>query len=251
MNEHPDPRSRLSVTQLLPSVLTLAALCAGLTAIRMAVAGEFGRAAVLILLAAVLDGLDGRLARRLQCESAMGAELDSLCDFVNFGVAPALVLYLWAFQGVGDAGWIAVLVYAVACVLRLARFNVGSRDPLAATRGKTTFEGVPSPAGAMLVLLPIFVAKLVPAAVIPGPVCALWMALVAGLMVSRLPTPAFRRRVSVRRDQAGLLLLVAVAMGAALFTYPWLTLVLLDLGYLLLLVLGWTRIGQRFTRKDR
>ena len=249
MNAHPDRRFRLSVMQLLPNVLTLAALCAGLTAIRMAVLEEFDRAAALILLAAVLDGLDGRLARRLRSVSAMGAELDSLCDFVNFGVAPVLVLHLWAYGGAGGLGWIAALVYAVACALRLARFNIGSRDPVALATPKTAFTGVPSPAGAMLVLLPIFIANLIPGANVPGLACALWMMVVAALMVSRLPTPAFRP-VRVRPDQARLLILTAVALGASLLTYPWLTLVLLDFGYLLLLTLSWIRPRRTPARKD-
>lgn len=249
MTVHPDPRSRLSVVQLLPNALTLAALCAGLTAIRLAFGGEFDRAAGLILLAALLDGLDGRLARRLRSESAMGAELDSLCDFVNFGVAPALVLHLWAFDGAAGLGWIAALVYAVACVLRLARFNIGSRDQLASGLPKTTFTGVPSPAGAMLAFLPIFVANLMPSLAVPGPACAIWMILVAALMVSRLPTPALRL-ASIRREQAGLILLAVVGLGAALLTYPWLTLVLLDIGYLLLLALGWKQRWLQPSRKD-
>lgn len=248
MATRPDPRSRLSLTQLLPNALTLAGLCAGLTAVRMAVAGDFDRASALILLAAVLDGLDGRLARRWKSESAIGAELDSLCDFVNFGVAPALVLHLWAYGGEGGAGWIAALIYAVACVLRLARFNIASRDPLASS--KTTFTGVPSPAGAALALLPIFLANLLPGAVLPPLGCAAWMVAVAALMISRLPTPAFRP-VQVRPDQARLLLLGAVGLGAMLLTYPWLTLVLLDLGYLLLLVREGIRRRPLFGRKDR
>lgn len=249
MNAHPDPRSRMSVVQLLPNVLTLVALCAGLTAIRLAVGGEFDRAAALILVAAMLDGLDGRLARRLQSESAMGAELDSLCDFVNFGVAPALVLHLWAFDGAAGAGWIAALVYAVACVLRLARFNIGSRDPMTSALPKTSFTGVPSPAGAMLALLPLFMANLLPAAAVAGPACAIWMIVVAALMISRLPTPALRP-VRVRHDQARLILLAVVGLGAALLTYPWLTLVLLDLAYLLLLAWEWKRRRRSPTRKD-
>ncbi|TNC70381.1 CDP-alcohol phosphatidyltransferase family protein [Rubellimicrobium roseum] len=249
MDLRPDPRTRLSVAQLLPNILTLGALCAGLTAIRLAVAGDVERAVGLILLAAVLDGLDGRLARRLGSESAIGAELDSLCDFVNFGVAPALIVHLWAYGGAGGEGWIAALIYAVACALRLARFNIGSREPSAAAEPKATFTGVPSPAGAMLALLPIFGANLAPSAVLPAPLCALWLLVVAALMVSRLPTPAFRP-VSIRPEQVRLALLAAVALGAALLTYPWLTLVLLDLGYLLLLGLGWVRPGWRLGRKD-
>ncbi|EYD75421.1 CDP-diacylglycerol--serine O-phosphatidyltransferase [Rubellimicrobium mesophilum DSM 19309] len=246
MDARPDPRPRLSVVQLLPNALTLGALCAGLTAIRLGVEGKFDGAAALILLAGVLDGLDGRLARRLRSESAMGAELDSLCDFVDFGVAPALVVHLWAYGGAGGEGWIAALLYAVACALRLARFNIGSREPSPAP--KTTFTGVPSPAGAMLALLPIFVANLAPGWVLPAPLAALWMVLVGALMVSRLPTPAFRP-VTVRPEQARMLLLGVVALGAALLTYPWLTLVLLDVGYLLLLLSGWAR-GRRLARKD-
>ena len=249
MDARPDPRPRLSVAQLLPNALTLGALCAGLTAIRFGVLGAFDVAAGLILLAVVLDGLDGRVARRLRSESAMGAELDSLCDFVDFGVAPALVVHLWASGGAGGLGWIAALVYAVACALRLARFNIGSREATVGEAAKKTFTGVPSPAGAMLALLPVFVANLAPSWVLPAPLCALWLMLVAALMVSRLPTPAFRP-VRIRPDHARFLLLGAVALGAALLTYPWLTLVLLDLGYLALLGWTWAQFKRRFARKD-
>jgi CDP-diacylglycerol--serine O-phosphatidyltransferase len=239
----------MSVAQLLPNTLTLAALCAGLTAVRFAFQGAFDVAAGLILLAAVFDGLDGRLARRLRSESAMGAELDSLCDFVDFGVAPALVVHLWATGGEGGLGWIAALVYAVACALRLARFNIGSREPSLAETPKKTFTGVPSPAGAMLALLPVFVANLTPGAALPAPLTALWLMLVAALMVSRLPTPAFRP-LRIRPEQARMLLLGSVALGAALLTYPWLTLVLLDFGYLALLGWTWVRPKRRFAQKD-
>ena len=160
-----------------------------------------------------------------------------------------MVVHLWAYGGAGGAGWIAALIYSVACALRLARFNIGSREASVEPSATKTFMGVPSPAGAMLALLPIFVANLAPAAVLPAPLCALWLVVVAALMVSRLPTPAFRP-VSVRPDQARILLLVAVALGAALLTYPWLTLVLLDLGYLLWLAMGWVRLRRRFGRKD-
>ncbi|WP_299362039.1 phosphatidylcholine/phosphatidylserine synthase [uncultured Paracoccus sp.] len=239
---------RLPLEQLLPNLVTLGALCAGLTAIRFAVQGAFDTAAGLIILAAVLDGLDGSLARLLRSESAMGAELDSLCDFVDFGVAPALVIHLWAYGGAGGAGWIAALVFAVACALRLARFNIHSRVPSTGEPRPKTFSGVPSPAGAMLALLPIFVANLIPGAVLPAPLCAAWLVIVAALMVSRRRTPAFGP-VRVRVSQARLLLLAAVALGAALLTYPWLTLVVLDLGYLMMLLPG-AELRRRFARKD-
>lgn len=250
MLRHRERPTRLSLTQLLPNALTLAGLCAGMTAIRFAVLGQFDRAVLLILLAAVLDGVDGRLARTLRSESAMGAELDSLCDFVNFGVTPALVLHLWAQGGAGGFAWIAALLYASACALRLARFNISSREAATAPKPKKSFTGVPSPAGAMLVLLPIFVALLIPGAGLHAAVCGLWMIAVAALMVSRLPTPAIPS-VRVRPDQARLILLGGLALGAALLTYTWLTLVLLDTAYLLLLAWTWNRHRQSPPAKER
>ncbi|WP_306752993.1 CDP-alcohol phosphatidyltransferase family protein [Paracoccus actinidiae] len=159
------------------------------------------------------------------------------------------MLHLWAYGSAGGLGWFAGLVYTTVCALQLARFNISSRDALATSMPKTSFTGMPSPAGAMLALLPIFAANLLPGAVLPGPACAFWLVTVACLMISRLPTPAFRP-VGVRPDQARPLLLGAVALGAALLTYPWLTLVLMDLAYLLLLLLGWIRLRRRPARND-
>jgi CDP-diacylglycerol--serine O-phosphatidyltransferase len=152
----------LALIQLLPNALTITAICAGLSAIRFGVQGNYVLAVQLILLACVLDGLDGRLARLLRSSSPMGAELDSLADFLNFGVAPPLILYFWALQDMRSAAWISVLVYAVCCVVRLARFNVN--DKAEAEKAKngdavgesgSFFTGIPSPAGALLVLLPM------------------------------------------------------------------------------------------------
>lgn len=235
-------RTRLHIVQLLPNLLTILALCAGLTAIRFALTGQYGLSVGLIVLAAVLDGLDGRLARLLKSESAIGAELDSLCDFVNFGVAPALTLYLWGLQQAQGIGWIAVLIYAVACLLRLARFNVGSRDE-AICAGTPHFAGVPSPAGAMLVLLPICFAFMLPAApLLPPAGLALYMVAIGGLMISRMATPALKA-VRVDADSARFILVGVVALVAAILTYPWVTLVTLDVAYLAFLALG--RIWRR------
>jgi CDP-diacylglycerol--serine O-phosphatidyltransferase len=221
---------------LLPNFITVAALCAGLTAIRFASEGRFGLAVALIIGAAILDGLDGRLARLLKSESEIGAELDSLCDFVNFGVAPALVLYMWALQDMRAEGWIAALVYAVACLLRLARFNVGSR---AADTPAGSFQGVPSPAGAMLALLPIFAAnalEIAPPADLDWAI-ALWMAAVGALMVARFPTPSFKK-IAVYPEAVSFIVLGFVVIVAALVTYPWVTLVVMDLAYIAVLLLG-------------
>jgi CDP-diacylglycerol---serine O-phosphatidyltransferase len=242
MNVQPQGRQRrkkLPLVQLLPNFLTIAALCSGLTAVRFAIAGQFGMAVALILVAAVLDGLDGRMARLLKSQSDMGAELDSLCDLVNFGVAPALITYLWAFQGMRSEGWIACLVYAVACLLRLARFNVSNRQP---ENDSNSFQGVPSPAGALLVLLPIFLANSFDGG---QPVAiwavALWMVIVGALMVGRFRTPSFKR-ATIYAETVSFVILAFVGLVAALLTYPWTTLVLLDLAYL-------GAIGYSFLRK--
>lgn len=227
------PRLKTTLWQLLPNLLTVGALCVGLTAMRLATEGRFGLAVALIIVAAILDGLDGRLARLLKSESEIGAELDSLCDFVNFGVAPGLVIYLWALQDMRSEGWIAALVYTVACLLRLARFNVGSRDP---DRDSASFQGVPSPMGAMLVLAPIFLAKALGDGTPMAPVgIALWMAFCGALMVARFPTPSFKK-ISFKTEAASFVVLGFVVLVAALLSYPWQTLALLDVTYLLVLM---------------
>jgi CDP-diacylglycerol---serine O-phosphatidyltransferase len=225
------PPRELLLLKLLPNVISIMALCAGLTAIRFAIAGNVAMAVLLIGTAAALDGLDGRLARMLKTESAIGAELDSLCDFVNFGVTPALVLYLWGLKAETSLGWIAVLVYAVCCMLRLARFNVGSRAAGEAAE-KTSFIGVPSPAGAMLVLLPVYVTFALGLAEEPHPVVtAAWMIGVGAMMISRVRTPSLKR-ITIATDYARYALVGAVVLVAALLTYPWVTLTVLTLAYL-------------------
>lgn len=230
----PPKRSRreLPLVQLLPNFLTVGALCAGLTAIRFASEGRFGFSVAMIVLAAILDGLDGRLARLLKSESEIGAELDSLCDLVNFGVAPALVLYMWALEPMRSEGWIAALIYVVACLLRLARFNVGNRAP---EQDGSTFQGVPSPAGAMLVLMPLILSSALHVA-IPQALIALWLVAVAAMMVGRFRTPSFKK-ATIYADQARYIVLVFVVVVAALLTYPWVTLAAFDMMYLVV-VLG-------------
>jgi CDP-diacylglycerol---serine O-phosphatidyltransferase len=224
------PRELL-LLKLLPNLVSILALCAGLTAIRFAIAGNFGMAVLLIGTAAALDGLDGRLARMLKSESAIGAELDSLCDFVNFGVTPALVLYLWGLRTETSLGWIAVLVYAVCCMLRLARFNVGSRAVGEAAE-KTSFIGVPSPAGAMIALMPIYIVfALDEAFVMPPVLVAGWMMAIGALMISRVRTPSLKR-ITIATEYARYALVGSVVLVAALLTYPWVTLTVLSGAYL-------------------
>jgi len=232
MARRPDDAPReLLLLKLLPNLVSILALCAGLTAIRFAIAGSFGMAVLMIGTAAALDGLDGRLARMLKSESAIGAELDSLCDFVNFGVTPALVLYIWGLRPETSLGWIAVLVYAVCCMLRLARFNVGSRAAGEAAE-KTSFIGVPSPAGAMLVLMPVYLVFATNESFVMPPVLiAVWMLAVGALMISRVRTPSLKR-ITIAADYARYVLVASVALVAALLTYPWVTLTVLSAGYL-------------------
>src|SRR2546426_11384153 len=156
-----EPRRRrfrpIPVRTLVPNVITLLALCAGLTAIRLAVEQKLDLALAAIVLAAVLDGIDGRIARLIKGTSRFGAELDSLADFVNFGVAPALILYFWDLHELRSAGWIAALVVAICAGLRLARFNVSTDDPNRPAWASNFFVGMPAPAGAVTALLPIYV----------------------------------------------------------------------------------------------
>jgi CDP-diacylglycerol---serine O-phosphatidyltransferase len=226
-----DPPRELLLLKLLPNLVSIMALCAGLTAIRFAISENFGMSVLLIGTAAALDGLDGRLARMLKSESAIGAELDSLCDFVNFGVTPAIVLYLWGLRTETSLGWIAVLVYAVCCMLRLARFNVGARAVGEAAE-KTSFIGVPSPAGAMLVLVPVYVVFALDEAFLMPPVLiAVWMLGVGALMISRVRTPSLKR-ITIAADYARYALVGSVVLIAALLTYPWVTLTVLSASYL-------------------
>ena len=243
------PKPVLHIVQLLPNCLTVIALCAGLTAIRFSIQGEYWLSVGLIVLAALLDALDGRLARLLKSESAIGAELDSLGDFVNFGVTPALTLYWWGMQSAADVGWIAVLVYCTCCVLRLARFNVSAREP-AAIALKDQFTGVPAPAGALLVMLPIYVGYQFPNLPhMPAWAVAIYMGLVGALMISRISTPSLKS-VHIYAENARFLVVGFVALVAAIVTYPWITLAVLDLGYMIYVIYDWRHRHLQKTSGD-
>src|SRR5256886_14391450 len=158
--KYPELRRRrfrpIPVRMLVPNVITLLAICAGLTAIRLSTEGRMELAVGAIVFAAVLDGIDGRVARMIKGQSKFGAELDSLADFVNFGVAPGLILYFWELRELHDGGWIAAMVFAISGGLRVARFNATMDDPDKPAFAANFFTGVPAPAGAITVLLPIY-----------------------------------------------------------------------------------------------
>ncbi|WP_071674813.1 CDP-diacylglycerol--serine O-phosphatidyltransferase [Nioella nitratireducens] len=225
------PPAELAIFQLLPNMITIAAICAGLTAIRFGVHNNYALAVQLILAACIFDGIDGRLARLLNSDSKMGAELDSLADFLNFGVAPPLVLYFWALQDMRSTGWLTVLVFSVCCVVRLARFNVAAKDEVVPA-DPSFFTGVPAPAGAMLVLLPMFVSfAFANAPILPDSLLCLYIVGIGLLMISRIPIWSFKT-TRISRDKVKFVLVGFAFFGAAVLTYAWITMVALCIGYI-------------------
>jgi CDP-diacylglycerol---serine O-phosphatidyltransferase len=223
---------RQRINQIIPNAITVAALCAGLTAIRFAVLGRWEWAVFAIIVAGIFDGLDGRLARLLGGTSKFGAELDSLSDFVCFGVAPGIMIYLWTLSAFGGFGWALVLLFAVCCALRLARFNTALGDPNPPSWAKFYFTGVPAPAGAGLVLLPMMATFELGPGYVDGPVVSgVTMVLVASLMISRIPTFSIKQIRLAPEHMLPALLLVGLT-AAALTSAPWTTFLCVGLIYL-------------------
>jgi len=236
---------------LLPNLITLLALCAGLTGIRLAIEGKVEWALYAIVFAAALDGIDGRVARMLKGTSRFGAELDSLADFFNFGVAPALILYLWGLHEMGNVGWIAAMVFAICASLRLARFNVMIDDPNRPPWAANFFVGMPAPAGAITVLLPIYVYLLgMPRVAFIAPVTLVYTLAIAFLMVSRLPVFSGKRVGKRLAPEMVLPVIVAVVLFfALLISYPWWVLTIGTVAYLASLPFGWLSYRDH-QRKD-
>ncbi len=236
---------------VLPNLITVLAICAGLSGIRLAFEDRFETAVFMVLVAAFLDGIDGRLARMLKASSKFGAQMDSLADIVNFGVAPALVLYAYLLNQAGSLGWIAALLFAIACGLRLARFNVMTEDPDRPAWDSDYFVGVPAPAGAVLVMLPIYAGFLgldggrgVALAASAYTVC------IGLLLVSRLRLYSGKSAGQrIRRDLVMPLLLLAVFYVLMLFSYTWVTLATTAVAYLLLIPLEHARLPASRARR--
>jgi CDP-diacylglycerol--serine O-phosphatidyltransferase len=239
----------IPVRILVPNVITLLALCAGLTAIRLAFEQKLEWALAAIVFAAALDGIDGRVARMIKGQSRFGAELDSLADFVNFGCAPALILYLWGLYEYGNVGWIAAMVFAICGALRLARFNVMADDPNRPLWSGNFFTGVPAPAGAIIVMLPIYL-NLLGTAKVAATVTLLYTLAIAFLMVSRLPVFS-GKRVGKRVPPEMVLpvFVLVVLFFALLIAYPWWVLSIGTFCYLACLPLGWYSYRE-YERKD-
>ena len=237
---------------VLPNLVTLLALCLGLTAIRFASEGSYERAVIAILVAAFLDGLDGRLARALKGATRFGAELDSLADFLDFGVAPALTLYFWNMHVFKSFGWFAAMVFAIACALRLARFNVGLDDPDKPAWSSHFFTGMPAPAGAIAALLPLYLQLSAvgwPDGKAAIAIEILYLLVIAGLMASRIPHFSGKSLGRVPREQV-----IPVLFGVAVVILLLATFTMEMMAALTLLFLGSIpfsiRAHRRHQRRD-
>jgi CDP-diacylglycerol--serine O-phosphatidyltransferase len=247
------PRRRLvPFTAVLPSVVTLLGLGAGLTAIRMAIESRFDVAMAAIILAVILDGVDGRLARYFRATSKFGEQLDSLADFVDFGVAPAIFLYVWRLDELSSFGWICAMVLAICTGLRLARFNAALLvETPRPDWHRDFFVGIPAPAGAVVVLLPFFLERVGwPYLHIPEIVVAVYAVLIGLLMVSRMPTLSGKRiGQRIPRDKVVPVLVVSVLLVALLASYPFSFLAVAVLAYLAHLPFAW-RAQARAEARD-
>ena len=246
---------QVPVRVLIPNFITLIGLAVGLTAIRMGIEQRFDLAIAAVVFAALLDGVDGRVARLLKASSRFGAELDSLADFVNFGVAPAIIVFTWALSDLKSLGWIVVMIFALCAALRLARFNAAlASDDQPKWKGRF-FVGVPAPAGAIIVMLPIYLDGLgLPD--IPGTTQAIlaYTLLIAVLMVSRVPTFSGKSAGRISRDWVLPLFLFLMAFFASLLTYPFLTLTVGTLTYLCCIpvsMLAYRRLDEAEAKERR
>ncbi|MFW5634810.1 MAG: CDP-diacylglycerol--serine O-phosphatidyltransferase [Erythrobacter sp.] len=234
----------LTLRAMLPNAITAAALCSGLTGIRFAIEGEWAYAVLAVILAGVLDGIDGRIARLLNAQSRFGAELDSLADSLSFGVAPAIIIYLWSLQDFARFGWFAALAFAICCALRLARFNarIDTDDQPHKSAGFLT--GVPAPVAAGLAFAPFYLWQETGFAPFRDPlVLSAWLALIAVLMISNMATLSWSV-VRPRRNIRLFLIALAALFFAALLLEPWWSLAAMSAAYLALMPYGLLRYGR-------
>ena len=231
-------RRGLTLRAMVPNAITAAALCAGLTGIRFAITGDFDKAVLAVVIAGLLDGIDGRIARLLKAQSRFGAELDSLADNVSFGVAPALILFLWSLNDLPRLGWFAALAYAIACALRLARFNARIDLPEEPRKTAGFLTGVPAPVGAGLVFLPLYLWTVTDNEQFRDPrLVGVWLVAMAFLMISSVATLSWGK-LRLRKNFRMEALLFFGLVGAALLTEPWWTLIGICAVYLTLLPIG-------------
>ncbi|MFA9200978.1 MAG: phosphatidylcholine/phosphatidylserine synthase [Cypionkella sp.] len=239
----------LAMRAVLPNAITAAAMCSGLTGIRFAMSERWEEAVIAVILAGVLDGIDGRIARLLKAQSRFGAELDSLVDSLSFGTAPALILYLWALGDLTRLGWFAALAFALCGALRLARFNAQIDATEQPHKSAGFLTGVPAPVGAGLAFLPLYLWMATGEALFRDPLLvAPWTAFVAFLMISNLATLSWGRMRPRRDIRLGVIALVGMVF-AALLLEPWWTLVAICAGYLL--TMPWSIARYALIRRQR
>jgi CDP-diacylglycerol--serine O-phosphatidyltransferase len=240
------PRLReIPLRMMVPNLITVLAICAGLSGIRLAFEGRYELAVAMVLLAAFLDGIDGRIARMMRATSNFGVQMDSLADIVNFGVAPALVLYVYILDQAGSIGWIAALIFTIAAGLRLARFNVMVDRPNKPKWLSEYFVGVPAPAGALLVMLPVYLGFLTVATAEPAPIspyiaygASAYTVLIGYLLVSRIPVWSGKAQGVIRRENALPFILVVVLYVALLMSFTWQVLAATSVLYLCTIPFG-------------
>jgi CDP-diacylglycerol--serine O-phosphatidyltransferase len=240
------PRLReIPLRMMVPNLITVLAICAGLTGIRLAFEGRYELAVAMVLVAAFLDGIDGRIARMMRATSNFGVQMDSLADIVNFGVAPALVLYVYVLDQARSLGWIAALIFAISAGLRLARFNVMVDRPNKPKWLSEYFVGVPAPAGALLVMLPVYLGFLgIDATPAYAYASAIYTVLVGYLLVSRIPVWSGKAQGVIRRENALPFILVVVVYVALLMSFTWEVLAATSVLYLCTIPFGaraWSR----------
>jgi CDP-diacylglycerol--serine O-phosphatidyltransferase len=245
---------RVTFARMVPNMLTVSAICAGMTAMQFAIAQRWEEAVIAIVIAAFIDGFDGAAARLLKASSKFGAELDSLSDFICFGVAPAIVLHLWGLHDAGKIGWIAALVFAVAVALRLARFNVMAAEKKADEQTPKHFIGIPSPVGGGLAILPIILSFQLPpqyAVMVDHPLLLVtWVLFLALMMVSRVPTFSSKQLRIPHKMMVPALALFGLLI-AALINEPWLTLSLLGVIYIASLPISIVMLKSDKAPKDQ
>ena len=217
---------------LLPNILTLGGVCLGISSIKFSIDGNFSLAVTLILFAAILDALDGIIARLIKGTSEFGKELDSLTDFVSFGIAPVFILYFWELNTYGKLGWAISLIYTVCCVLRLARFNMTKYDDQQEWKNNF-FEGIPSPAGGLIILMPlIYELTEINLNISTREYTPFLTIIIAVLLVSKIPTLSFKR-ISISSKATIFLLLAAGMIFIALLFYTFETLLFFSIVYLI------------------
>ncbi len=237
------PKNKLTeipFRKLVPNIVTMLALCSGLTSIRYATQDNWEKAVLFIFLAGLLDGLDGRIARLLKASSKFGAELDSLCDFVSFGIAPAILMFQWCLFDLPKIGWLFCLLYAMGMAMRLARFNAMLEDDSIPPYWTNYFTGVPAPAAAAMALMPILITfdfKEAEPFLRSHIFCSIWMCIVSYLETSRIPTVSLKK-TKIKTAMVIPLLLIVALLANFLFTQTWLTLGVLTAIYTLMIPYG-------------